>query len=532
MEPTQAASVELRHERDRFVAFAFAAADLLLEVGADGLVIFAAGAARRLTGRAAEALVGTPIEGLLIPPDFRLVAALLLKLEGGQRLAPTRVKMAQATDGAGQALLSVFRLPQNKVCHVALCELPSGSQEEPRDAATGLLTAESFNSRMEAYLAASSDGGMSRKLSLVEIPGLARLSEPGPELDRLLADIGAALRVIASDSGLAGRLNEERFGVVQGKYAEAGELADSLKAIAASVSAAIGPVAIGVSNLDLANPPGSAADRVRAVRYALRQFAASGAAGLSGTSLWQSLEEMTSAAAGRIQSVREAVKDGQIKLIYQPVVRLEDRKLHHYEALARRDDVASIAEFVQFAEQVDLICEIDMAVVQGVLRTLRSSDRSVKIAANLSAKSIENDRFMSDLRRSLKTMGVPAERLLFEVTETTEFADLAKAESVLNSLQAMGHAVCLDDFGAGAASMRYIQALSVDFVKIDGRFIQERAAGPRDRAILEAIVTLCRSVSIKTIVEMVETEEQSARASSLAIDFGQGYLFGRPAPMP
>ncbi len=241
---------------------------------------------------------------------------------------------------------------------------------------------------------------------------------------------------------------------------------------------------------------------------------------------------MTTAASGRIQSVRQAVQEGGIKLLYQPVVRLDDRTLHHYEALARADDVASIAEFVQFAEQVDLICEVDMAVVQGVLRTLRSSDRSIRIAANLSAKSIENDRFMSDLKRSLKTTGFPPERLLFEVTETTEFADLGKAEAILNSLQEMGHAVCLDDFGAGAASLRYIQALSVDFVKIDGRFIQERDTGPRDRAILEAIVTLCRAVSIKTIVEMVETEEQAARAAALGIGFAQGYLFGRPAQMP
>src|SRR5258708_3342520 len=175
MEPTPGAPVELRHERDRFVAFAFAAADLLLEVGPDGLITFAAGAARRMTGRSAGALLGQPIEGLLIQPDYRLVAQLLARLEGGQRLAPTRVKLAQPAEGAGQVLLSVFRLPQHAVCHIALCELPSGSEEEPRDATTGLLTADTFNTRVEAYLAAGGEGAKNRKLSLVEIPALAHL---------------------------------------------------------------------------------------------------------------------------------------------------------------------------------------------------------------------------------------------------------------------------------------------------------------------------------------------------------------------
>src|SRR5262249_2647634 len=140
-------------------------------------------------------------------------------------------------------------------------------------------------------------------------------------------------------------------------------------------------------------------------------------------------------------------------------------------------------------------------------------------------------RFMNDLMRILKTTGLPADRLLFEVTETTEFSDLARAEAILNRMQELGHAVCLDDFGAGAASLRYIQALSVDFVNIDVRFIRRRETGPRDRAILEAIVTLCRAVKIKTIVEMVETEDQAAHAAQLGIGFAQGYLFGRPGLM-
>ncbi len=123
-------------------------------------------------------------------------------------------------------------------------------------------------------------------------------------------------------------------------------------------------------------------------------------------------------------------------------------------------------------------------------------------------------------------------QLLFELTETQVVQDLAAANGALQALRKAGHAICLDDFGAGAASLDYIRRLDVDFVKIDGRYIQSLAARGRDATILKHIVGLCRDLDVATIGEMVETVEAARLARSIGVGFGQGWHFGKPGPLP
>jgi EAL domain-containing protein (putative c-di-GMP-specific phosphodiesterase class I) len=120
------------------------------------------------------------------------------------------------------------------------------------------------------------------------------------------------------------------------------------------------------------------------------------------------------------------------------------------------------------------------------------------------------------------------ERLLIEVTESMRIRDLDAANRVLAVLRADGHKVCLDDFGAGAASFPYIQALDVDYVKIDGAYVKRMETHLRDRAILKAMVGLCTDLGIGTVAEMVETDTQATALIDLGVQYAQGYLFGRP----
>src|SRR5262249_3601947 len=124
------------------------------------------------------------------------------------------------------------------------------------------------------------------------------------------------------------------------------------------------------------------------------------------------------------------------------------------------------------------------------------------------------------------------ERLLFEITESTRMRDLAVANDAIQRLRSRGYQVGLDDFGAGAASFPYLQALTVDFVKIDGAYVRGVLTDPRNALILKSMCTLCRDMGIYTIAEMVETRAQLERLREVGVDCGQGYLFGRPAPQP
>ena len=110
--------------------------------------------------------------------------------------------------------------------------------------------------------------------------------------------------------------------------------------------------------------------------------------------------------------------------------------------------------------------------------------------------------------------------------------DLDVANRHIQSLRGLGCKVCLDDFGAGAASFAYLQRLSVDVVKIDGRYVRDLASDGRDGALVRHLVQLCKELKVKTVAEMVETPEIEDAARRAGVDFAQGWLYGRPADRP
>ncbi len=110
--------------------------------------------------------------------------------------------------------------------------------------------------------------------------------------------------------------------------------------------------------------------------------------------------------------------------------------------------------------------------------------------------------------------------------------DLPRAQRIIQEFRRAGHKVCLDDFGAGAASFPYLRAFTIDFVKIDGAYVSRMLDAMRDHAILKAMVQLCSDLGTVTIAEMIETDAQAQRLAQTGVDYGQGYLFGRPTPTP
>ena len=120
--------------------------------------------------------------------------------------------------------------------------------------------------------------------------------------------------------------------------------------------------------------------------------------------------------------------------------------------------------------------------------------------------------------------------VILEITESATLADLDAASRIVAEIRGDGHAVCLDDFGAGASSFPYLQALHIDYVKIDGAYVRRAMGERRDRQILEGMIWLCRRLGVKTVAEMVETEAQANALQGLGVELGQGWLYGKPGP--
>ncbi|WP_236627667.1 EAL domain-containing protein [Caulobacter sp. B11] len=235
----------------------------------------------------------------------------------------------------------------------------------------------------------------------------------------------------------------------------------------------------------------------------------------------------------RAGALGAAVSQRRFTLAFQPVVDLSTGLAHHHEVLVRFEDGASPYALIRMAEEFDIIEELDHAIVEQAVQRL-ASDRSgkLRLAVNVSGRTIGNEAYVDHIGRLLAKNDAARGRLIFEITETTAIDDLSVANAHIQSLRAMGSLVCLDDFGSGASSFRYLQELSLDIVKIDGRYVREMAASGRDGAMVRRLVELCGDLKIRTVAEMVETPEVEEIIRKAGVNFAQGWLFGRPADTP
>jgi EAL domain-containing protein (putative c-di-GMP-specific phosphodiesterase class I) len=137
-----------------------------------------------------------------------------------------------------------------------------------------------------------------------------------------------------------------------------------------------------------------------------------------------------------------------------------------------------------------------------------------------------------ELLRSTASNTKDRRRLLIEVTESSALGNLESANVLLQMLRGAGFKVCIDDFGAGSASLDYVRSLAIDAVKIDGKYVRDIVSDRRAQTLVRHIVELCASLNLETIAERVETAETAAMLRRLGVDFGQGYHYGRPEAEP
>jgi len=271
-------------------------------------------------------------------------------------------------------------------------------------------------------------------------------------------------------------------------------------------------------------------DAAKALAFALGNFAAVETKEFSPNALAQGFRTQVAETVHHMAQLKSALRSEKLEVAFQPILALGSLQLHHHEMLVRFQPDTSPAELIRFAEKIGMIEEIDLAMCRRAISILRDCDGPKHdLAVNISGKSLDSDQFVGSLLALLAPHAKLAKQLLFEITESTAIQDLPRVERILLALRKNGHRICLDDFGAGASSFAYLQALSVDFVKIDGAFVSRMRDSAKDRAILKAMVALCRDLGVGVIAEMIEHVDQAHALMEMGIGYGQGYLFGRPS---
>ena len=235
--------------------------------------------------------------------------------------------------------------------------------------------------------------------------------------------------------------------------------------------------------------------------------------------------------------LRRSLDRGEITLLYQPVVRLEDRSCAGFEALMRWDHPKmgrlSPAEFIAIAEDIGLIVDLGQFALEQTARQLAAWQRALRsrhpvfVSVNVSSRQILRRDLIQDLRTVLSRSALARGSFKLELTESLVMENPEYAVQMLSRIRELGAGLSLDDFGTGHSSLAYLQRFPFDTIKIDQSFVRPDGKGKRP-VLLRSIVAMAHDLGMDVVAEGAETESDANELQQLGCEYAQGFLFGRP----
>jgi EAL domain-containing protein (putative c-di-GMP-specific phosphodiesterase class I) len=232
-------------------------------------------------------------------------------------------------------------------------------------------------------------------------------------------------------------------------------------------------------------------------------------------------------------ALRRAIETNELRVLYQPQVRLADGVTVSCEALVRwahpERGLIDPADFIPIAEESGLITSLGDWVLRRVVADMSRSGSPLPVSVNVSPRQLADPELVDNVRSIIVGADVNPADICLEVTESALFADADTALLRLSALRAIGVRLAIDDFGIGFSSLWHLrQVPEVDLLKIDRAFISEIGRNRKDSAIVGAVIVLASSLGMEIVAEGIETEDQADQLRSMGADFGQGWYFGRP----
>jgi len=240
------------------------------------------------------------------------------------------------------------------------------------------------------------------------------------------------------------------------------------------------------------------------------------------------------------EGLAKALRGAELVLHYQPLIDLRTDQLAGVEALVRwRHPTRGLllpGEFIPVAEDSRLMLPLGRWVLAEACRQAAQwrldhpAAHDLTLCVNFSSAQFTDPTLVGGVRETLADAGLPAERLVIELTETAFLRDTESMVERMMDLKALGVRLAVDDFGTGNASLRHLAKFPVDVLKVDRSFVSNIGIDRRQTAIAGSIIRLGEDLGMAVVAEGIETPDQLARLRQLGCDFGQGFYLGRPAP--
>ncbi len=408
------------------------------------------------------------------------------------------------------------------------------------DVLTGLANRALFLDRLEQALKRLARGGGRLAVLFIDLDRFKVLNDSlgHGAGDAVLIEIARRLAGALRPSDTVARLGGDEFAVVCDDVTDVAEASEIAARLCASVTEPIQVAgqevvlraSIGIVMSD--DPAASPATLLRNSDTAMYHAKEHGAT-------WRVFEDgMRMAAVRRLEvenALRGAVTRSELRVVYQPMVRLSNLEVVGCEALLRWQrgpDLVPPDEFIPIAEETGLIILIGEWVLRHVIETAAGWSSALPVHVNISPRQLGDPLLIDKVAELLRESGLDPARLCLEVTESGLVADPRMANARIDALRELGVSLAVDDFGIGFSSLFQLRQLpSVDILKIDRAFVTELGHNERDGAIVASLVALAGALHTQVVAEGIETPLQLGELRAMRCEFGQGYLFGAPRPI-
>jgi diguanylate cyclase (GGDEF)-like protein/PAS domain S-box-containing protein len=536
----QSAREEVAASREAFSALVHGISDVILVVDATGSIAYATSSAGRSLGIPAAELHGQSLPSLVVDEDADDLIELFADLVGSGATAyrnvhvivdsEERVFELEASDRVDTPSLRGLIVVLHDVTDRHLLEGELRHQAY-HDSLTGLPNRKLLVERLGEIL--RDDRTVS--VLFVDLDDFKNVNDGlGHQAgDDLLVAVAERLRGAVRDRDIVARLGGDEFAILVtgGEHGEAQHVARRIiDSLGAPFDLSGTRVSIGAS---VGISTGSASSVDELLRNADVAMYRAKAAGKGTLALFE--PGMQDDAAERLSlhaDLSGAIKAGQFRLLYQPVFELETGTLRGGEALVRWQHptlgLLSPDRFIGLAEDTGLIMPLGRWVLDAACREALNWPEDVGVAVNLSARQLEHDEFVDDLRAILEETGLQPNRLVLEITESVIAKDVDAVISRLAALREAGVRVAIDDFGTGYSSLGALMQLPVDVLKIDRSFVSTMLERPAGTALVKVLIDMGRTLGLEVVAEGIEHHDQAWTLLSQHCDQGQGFLYSPP----